>query len=239
MLPWAGAVLALANLNCAQTRSANDEEAPQQQQPDDSSSVRDGQGSGGRSVSDSGASTGMSAAQASDATVGRGDGAMPDARATADAATLPPPPRIPVIDAECPLLATGSVNVLGKEVRVWVGEPRDDVAGAILMYWHASGPEPDEASRALGQNIDRVTAEGGIVAAFTETLGTGELTSPNWYTGDFAMADVLVACAVEQLHIDTRRIYTSGCSAGGLQVGMMVYARASYLAAAIAMSGGA
>ena len=52
------------------------------------------------------------------------------------------------------------------------------------------------------------------------------------------MADHILACAVEQLNIDTRRIYTGGCSAGGLQAGAMVYSRSSYLAAAMPNSGG-
>jgi poly(3-hydroxybutyrate) depolymerase len=60
-----------------------------------------------------------------------------------------------------------------------------------------------------------------------------------WYGGDFELADVIVACAVKQLNIDTRRIYTGGCSAGGLQAGAMVYARSSYIAAAMPVSGGA
>jgi poly(3-hydroxybutyrate) depolymerase len=59
-----------------------------------------------------------------------------------------------------------------------------------------------------------------------------------WYTGDFAMADTILACAVKQGLVDPRRVYTAGCSAGGLQVGAMVFQRSSYLAAAMPNSGG-
>jgi hypothetical protein len=59
-----------------------------------------------------------------------------------------------------------------------------------------------------------------------------------WYTGDFAMADQILACAVQQLNINTRMIYTAGCSAGGLQSGAMVFSRSDYIAASMPNSGG-
>jgi poly(3-hydroxybutyrate) depolymerase len=52
------------------------------------------------------------------------------------------------------------------------------------------------------------------------------------------MAEEILACAVQQLNIDTRRIYTGGCSAGGLQAGAMEYGRSSYLAGTMPNSGG-
>jgi poly(3-hydroxybutyrate) depolymerase len=66
-------------------------------------------------------------------------------------------------------------------------------------------------------------------------MNTGDAV---WYTGDFAMADEILACAVQQLNIDPRRIYTGGCSAGGLQAGAMLYGRSSYLAAVMPNLGG-
>jgi hypothetical protein len=87
--------------------------------------------------------------------------------------------------------------------------------------------------------IDEIQSQGGVVASFTTTLATGTNTGiGTWYTGDFDMADYIIGCAVQQLNIDTRRIYTAGCSAGGLQSGTMVLARSSYLAAAMPNSGG-
>jgi poly(3-hydroxybutyrate) depolymerase len=67
----------------------------------------------------------------------------------------------------------------------------------------------------------------------------GQNTGNNvWYTGDFAMADEILACAIDQQNVDPRRVYTAGCSAGGLQSGAMVYGRSSYLAASMPNSGG-
>jgi poly(3-hydroxybutyrate) depolymerase len=60
-----------------------------------------------------------------------------------------------------------------------------------------------------------------------------------WYTGDFVLADDVFACAVAQNLVNPRRVYTAGCSAGGFQAGAMVFARSSYLAAAMISSGGA
>jgi predicted esterase len=78
-----------------------------------------------------------------------------------------------------------------------------------------------------------------MIASFTTTTNMGMNTGNNvWYTGDFEMADQLVACAVQQLNIDTHRIYTGGCSAGGLQASAMLYQRSSYLAAVMTNSGG-
>ena len=50
---------------------------------------------------------------------------------------------------------------------------------------------------------------------------------------DFEMSDEILACAIQQQDVDPFRVYTAGCSAGGLQAGAMVYGRSSYLAAAM------
>ena len=92
----------------------------------------------------------------------------------------------------------------------------------------------------LGAFGAEILAAGGVIAAPQDTTRTGTMApSGIWYTGDFAIADYVVACAAEQLNIDTRRIWTGGDSTGGLQAGDMVYWRSTYLAAAITNSGGA
>ena len=87
-------------------------------------------------------------------------------------------------------------------------------------------------SALMGAEVSEITGEGGVVASFSTSTAMGTDTGDAvWYTGDFAMADQILACAVQQLNIDTRQIYTAGCSAGGLQAGAMVCSRSSYLAA--------
>jgi poly(3-hydroxybutyrate) depolymerase len=56
--------------------------------------------------------------------------------------------------------------------------------------------------------------------------------------GDFDIADQIAACAVRDYHIDPHRIYTTGCSAGGLQAGCMATMRSNYIAAVLPNSGG-
>ncbi|MDH5676373.1 MAG: hypothetical protein OEZ06_29915 [Myxococcales bacterium] len=148
-------------------------------------------------------------------------------------------PRIPAAPASCPNLATGNVTIRGQQVQLWVGNRREDVKGSVFFYWHGTGSTSSEASSGLGSAIQEITGNGGMVASFTTSTTNGQSTANNvWYTGDFEMADDLLACAVQQLNIDTRRVYTGGCSAGGLQAGAMVYGRSSYLAAAMPNSGG-
>jgi poly(3-hydroxybutyrate) depolymerase len=78
-----------------------------------------------------------------------------------------------------------------------------------------------------------------VVASFSTTTAAGTSTGNRvWYTGDFEMADIILACAVQQGLVDARQIFTAGCSAGGLQAGAMIYGRSSYLAASMPNSGG-
>ena len=138
----------------------------------------------------------------------------------------------------CPQLTTGSVTVLGQSVSIFAGT-KGSTPAPILFYWHGTGSSAVEAQSEMGTQITEITGEGGLVASFSTSLGTGQDTGDAvWYTDDFKMCDQILACAVQQLNIDLHQVYTAGCSAGGLQAGAMVYARSSYLAAAMPNSGG-
>lgn len=148
-------------------------------------------------------------------------------------------PKLPKATQTCPELLTGTVDVLGVPVQMWLGEQRNGVKPPILFYWHAVGSVPGEAELFLGDAFQGFLDEGGLIVSPGGTLGTGEDTGFGvWSTGDFAVSDEILACAIEQLDIDTHRIYTAGCSAGGLQAGVMAYQRSGYLAGAIPNSGG-
>jgi predicted esterase len=163
----------------------------------------------------------------------------PDPMGGGTTATGPKEPRIPDAAGDCPTLATGMVQIMGHSVQLWVGEKQEEKKAPIMFYWHGTGSASSMAAGDLGPAVAEITADGGLVASFTDTTMEGMNTGNNvWYTGDFEMADQLVACAVKQLNIDTHRIYTGGCSAGGLQASAMVYQRSSYLAAASTNSGG-
>ena len=153
--------------------------------------------------------------------------------------TAPKQPRIPVRPASCPEIKTGMVTVLGQQVQLWVGTKQPGKQGPIVFYWHGTGSTPREAVNGLADGYNEILAEGGVIASFTTSTKKGQNTGNNvWYTGDFEMADEILACAIEQQGVDPRRVYTAGCSAGGLQASAMVYGRSSYLAAAMPNSGG-
>jgi hypothetical protein len=156
-----------------------------------------------------------------------------------------PAPVIPDALEACPTLATGTVTVLGSPVQMFVGTRQEDKKAPLLFYWHGTGSVSGEASALIQNQIDEITADGGLVASFTDTMpgvaaaDQGDYTGPFvWHQDDFQMADQILACAVQQLNIDTRRIYSAGCSAGGLQSGAMAYERSSYIAAVLPNSGG-
>jgi hypothetical protein len=55
---------------------------------------------------------------------------------------------------------------------------------------------------------------------------------------DFQITDQLLACAVRDHNVDPRRVFTTGCSGGGLFAAAMAAARSGYIAAAASNSGG-
>jgi len=150
----------------------------------------------------------------------------------------PSGPRLPDAPARCPTLATGNVKLHDVTIRLWVGDPQPNRRAPLLVYWHGTGSSAQEA-QLLGPALEEILAEGGIVAAFEGSTGTGTDTlNGTWASGDFAVVDELVACASSQRALDVRRIYTAGCSAGAVQAGALAYARSSYVAAAMMNSGG-
>ncbi len=148
-----------------------------------------------------------------------------------------PAPAVPTPPAACPTIASGTVSVLGQDVRIWTGPAGK--TGPLVFYWHGTNSVAEEAQLGLGPALAEIQKTGGVVASFTTSTATGTTTGNKvWYTGDFEMADAILACSVQQGLVDARQVFTAGCSAGGLQAGAMVYGRSSYLAAAMPNSGG-
>jgi hypothetical protein len=160
--------------------------------------------------------------------------AAPDAVATAAA------PLVPKAKAACPSMAglDGSkLTFLGSAVTVWSG-PAGSI-GPMVFYWHATTATSEEAVAGLGPGTREVVHSGGVIAAFEESNGQGSNTGDfTWYTGDFATADEVLACAHQQGLVDLTHIHSAGYSPGSCQTAAMVYAR-SYLASVLCYSGGA
>lgn len=157
------------------------------------------------------------------------------------------PTMLPTPTDECPTLAAGDVvfapaGIEPRAVRLWMSEAAATMDGPLVFYWHGTGSQPQEAVYGLGQAyIEQVVAQGGIIAAPHHDPEAG--TFPWWLVlsqreDDLVLADEVVACAIEQVGIDVRRIHTAGMSAGGLQTAQMSFRRSGYIASAAPYSGG-
>jgi hypothetical protein len=150
--------------------------------------------------------------------------------------------KVPASTGSCPPLtglAGATVTIAGQTALIWSGTMGTDPA-PLLFYWHGTGLTAIEAQSTMSTQITEITGKGGLAASFVSTTGTGSCTSGTciFYDGDYATADAILACATQQLNIDTNRIVSAGCSAGGLQTGAMLYYRSSYLSCAMPNSGG-
>ena len=160
----------------------------------------------------------------------------------------PTPADLPQPSGACPSFVSGNVDIspAGTEtrtVKLWVGDDPQP-GGMLIIYWHAYGSAPDEAAYTFSSAvIDAITAAGGVVAAPYPASDVGQFP---WFVvngsarpDDMLLGDELVACAIEQVGIDPRRIHSTGMSAGGLQTTAFSMARSRYIASATSFSGGA
>lgn len=154
-----------------------------------------------------------------------------------------PEPVIPAAPANCPAFKSGSMNLFGLTVDVTAGAKSSGAKGPLVFYWHGTGGNGSEAQRSLPAAVRKeITDMGGIIVAPNNTTMKGDDVTfilGVWFTpGDFEWADQVAACAIKDYNIDPRRIYSTGCSAGGLASGVMAFQRSNYLAAAAPNSGG-
>jgi hypothetical protein len=204
-------------------------------------------GTGGMaSVSPAAGGGGNQAAGSSDsagamATGAAGAGGAAGADGASAATTAPGEPKIPPIMGDCPMFATGNATIGGlRGITVQVGAMKPE-KGPLLFYWHGTGQTAGMVNQSVPSAVrDEILESGGIIISPSGSLGTGGDCSGTgtFYKDDFKVADLIVACGVRDHNIDPKRIYTTGCSAGGLHAGCMANMRASYLAAAAPNSGG-
>jgi predicted esterase len=172
---------------------------------------------------------------------GAGDAGMVPGDASLPVVTGGTEPKIPPVNGECPEFKNGTIMVAGhRGIQITVGEANKK--GPIYFFWHGTGGSAGNVSMVPAQIRNEVIQMGGIIASFNGASSSGaegDCSGTGAHNkADFKAADQIVACAVKNHGIDPRRIYTTGCSAGGLQSGCMAQMRSSYIAASAPNSGG-
>ena len=150
-------------------------------------------------------------------------------------------PILPDVTGDCPDFKTGSATIGGVAgISLTVG-PKAEGTGSLIFYWHGTGSGATEFSSTMPAPVRKeINDQGGIIVAFGGSSGTGGDCSGTGTFGrdDFKIADLIASCAVKNHGINPKRIYTTGCSAGGLMAGCMSIQRSNYIAAAVPNSGG-
>jgi poly(3-hydroxybutyrate) depolymerase len=153
-------------------------------------------------------------------------------------------PIIPPVSGACPEFRSGMQTIMGLATQIVAGTP-GATKGPLLFTWHGTNGSGTGALAQLPQSVQQdIVSQGGLVIAPSDNGQVREgqdvtLILGVWYdAGDLKYADQIVACAVQNHNIDPRRIYVTGCSAGGLMAGAMTLQRSKYVAAAAPNSGG-
>jgi predicted esterase len=149
-------------------------------------------------------------------------------------------PQIPAVTGECPDFRDGTITFMGLGgIQVVAGAKAAGPTAPMVFYWHGTGSFAGEFSGMAADVAAGVRAEGGVLISFQGTTGGDFLSGTSIFgAGDFELADQLVACAVQNHNVDPRRIFATGCSAGGLFSTAMAAMRSEYMAAVAPNSGG-
>lgn len=149
-------------------------------------------------------------------------------------------PQLPEITETCPSFESGTISFMGlRGIRVVAGPKAAEPTAPIVFYWHGTGSTSGEFAFMASAVRDGVEAEGGVLISFQGTTGGDALSGTATFgRGDFALVDQLAACAVRDHNVDPRRIFTTGCSAGGLFATALGVLRSNYIAAIAPNSGG-
>jgi predicted esterase len=202
----------------------------------------DGEGAGGQIADGGQTSDGGSGGVA---TGGASTGGAPSGGASPQ---TPAAEFVPSPASACPELVDGVVSfapsgIAPRDVRIWISDAAETLDGPLVFYWHGTGSEPLEAQYGIGQEqLDAILDAGGIVAAPFHDPNAGQfpwyLTAGGNVEDDLLVADEVLACAIDRVGVDMRRIHSMGMSAGGLQTVQFGYRRSGYLASVAPYSGG-
>jgi predicted esterase len=150
-------------------------------------------------------------------------------------------PVIPMVSGDCPEFKSGTATIGGQSGISISAGAKAEGTGALIFYWHGTGSSATEYASMLPAAVrTEITGAGGVIISFGASKNTGGDCSGTGTFGkdDFKIADLITACAVKNHGINPKRIYSTGCSAGGLMAGCMGIQRSNYIAAVAPNSGG-
>lgn len=141
--------------------------------------------------------------------------------------------------AACPTLGAGANRIESSAVdrTVELFLPAEVDYAPLLFFWYGAGGSTVQYDwmQDFADAHDIVIA---VPRAAPGMLFEWPIMAGNDPASELVFFDDIVACAAESLPIDTRRIYTSGFSAGALWSTYLVMHRSDVLAAAAIYSGG-
>ncbi len=192
------------------------------------------------------ATTGTSATSSTGGTGGGGTGGGTSTGTGGSAGPTEPNAKfIPKPTGTCPEFVQGktqvSPNGKSRDIQLYVSDAAKTLDGPLVFFWHGAGGSPTEASFALGKAMEAIKALGGVVAAPYHDPASGQLP---WFLDlggnkddDLLVADEILACAIEKVGIDKRRIHSVGFSAGAMHTEQFASWRSGYMASIVAYSG--
>jgi len=145
-----------------------------------------------------------------------------------------------MLTAECPEFRNGTISFMGLSgITLQAGAKAAGPTAPMIFYWHGTGSFAGEYAGSAAAVHRGAMAEGGVLISFQGTTG-GDFSSGTaiFGAGDWDLADQLFACAVKNHNVDPRRVFSTGCSAGGLFATAMAATRSAYIAAVAPNSGG-
>jgi poly(3-hydroxybutyrate) depolymerase len=148
----------------------------------------------------------------------------------------------------CPELRDGYATFVPdgveRSVLLFMSDAAKTMDGPLIFSWHSTLPGPETSTSWLGNaQIAEIEAQGGIVAAPSTRDPSTTRPWDNTALGpsgdnDERLMDEIVACAIEKIGIDVRRIHSIGMSAGGLKTAQVSLRRSGYIASVVVYSGG-
>jgi predicted esterase len=154
-------------------------------------------------------------------------------------------PVIPAPTGTCPTITNGDVmfapaGIPPRMVNIAMNPAK--TGGPLILYWYATGSNPNEAGYALGATEQQILGAGGIVATpyADPTAGQFEwfIVNKSPKLDDFILADEIVGCLAQANLIDTTHIHSMGMSAGALQTTAVSFLRSNWVASVATYSGG-